>query len=224
MNQMSYFMPHILTLSTSSPFWRGQNTGFKSYRSIIFEDLPRTGIPEQFASAMEYDQYVRTLIKCNSIDEPSKIWWDIRPHSTFPTLEFRICDCTTKLDDAMAIAALIQALVAKLIQLHKSNQTWRKYRRSLIVENKWRACKNGIDGSLIDFGKEKEIPFRTLMEEILELIDDVVDPLGSRKDIEHIRTILDTGTSADRQIACYKKTGSFTAVLDQLCEDTLEGC
>jgi carboxylate-amine ligase len=173
---------------------------------------------------MEYDQYVRTLINCKSIEDPSKIWWDIRPHSTFPTLEFRICDCVTKLDDAMAIAALIQALVAKLIQFRQSNQTWRKYRRSLIVENKWRACKNGIDGSLIDFGKEKEIPLRTLMEEMLILIDDVVDPLGSRQEIEHIRTILDTGTSADRQIACYEKTGSFAAVLDQLCEDTLEGC
>ena len=224
MNQMSYFMPHILTLSTSSPFWRGQNTGFKSFRSIIFEDLPRTGIPEQFSSAMEYDQYVRTLISCKSIEDPSKIWWDIRPHSMFPTLEFRICDCVTKLDDAMAIAALIQALVAKLIQFRQSNQTWRKYRRSLIVENKWRACKNGIDGSLIDFGKEKEIPFRTLMEEMLILIDDVVDPLGSRQEIEHIRTILNNGTSADRQITCYEKTGSFTAVLDQLCEETLEGC
>jgi carboxylate-amine ligase len=224
MNQMSYFMPHILTLSTSSPYWKGQNTGFKSYRSIVFEDLPRTGIPERFGSAAEYDQYVRTLINCNSIEEPSKIWWDIRPHSTFTTLEFRICDCTTKVNEAMAIAALIQALVAKLIQLRQSNQTWRKYRRSLIVENKWRACKNGIDGKLIDFGQEQEISLRALMEEMLKFVDDVVDPLGSRQEIEYIHTILEKGTSADRQIACYEKTQSFKAVIDQLSKETLENC
>ena len=224
MNQMSYFMPHILTLSTSSPYWKGQNTGFKSYRSIVFEDLPRTGIPERFGSAAEYDQYVRTLINCNSIEEPSKIWWDIRPHSTFQTLEFRICDCTTKVNEAMAIAALIQALVAKLIQLRQSNQTWRKYRRSLIVENKWRACKNGINGKLIDFGQEQEISLRALMEEMLEFVDDVVDPLGSRQEIEYIHTILEKGTSADRQIACYEKTQSFKAVIDQLSKETLENC
>ncbi len=224
MNQTSYFMPHILSLSTSSPFWKRQNTGFKSYRSIVFEDLPRTGIPERFGSAAEYDQYVRTLINCNSIEEPSKIWWDIRPHSTFPTLEFRICDCTTKVNEAMAIAALIQALVAKLIQLRQSNQTWRKYRRSLIVENKWRACKNGIDGKLIDFGQEQEISLRALMEEMLEFVDDVVDPLGSRQEIEYIHTILEKGTSADRQIACYEKTQSFKTVIDQLSKETLENC
>ena len=224
MNQMSYFMPHVLSLSTSSPFWKRQNTGFKSYRSIVFEDLPRTGIPERFGSAAEYDQYVRTLINCNSIEEPSKIWWDIRPHSTFPTLEFRICDCTTKVNEAMSIAALIQALVAKLIQLRQSNQTWRKYRRSLIVENKWRACKNGIDGKLIDFGQEQEISLRTLMEEMLEFVDDVVDPLGSLQEIEYIHTILENGTSADRQIACYEKTQSFKAVIDPLSKETLENC
>ena len=224
MNQMSYFMPHILSLSTSSPFWKRQNTGFKSYRSIVFEDLPRTGIPERFGSAAEYDQYVRTLINCNSIEEPSKIWWDIRPHSTFPTLEFRICDCTTKVNEAMSIAALIQALVAKLIQLRQSNQTWRKYRRSLIVENKWRACKNGIDGKLIDFGQEQEISLRALMEEMLKFVDDVVDPLGSRQEIEYIHTILEKGTSADRQIACYEKTQSFKTVIDQLSKETLENC
>ena len=224
MNQMSYFMPHVLTLSTSSPYWKGQNTGFKSYRSIVFEDLPRTGIPERFGSAAEYDQYVRTLVNCNSIEEPSKIWWDIRPHSTFQTLEFRICDCTTKVNEAMAIAVLIQALVAKLIQLRQSNQTWRKYRRSLIVENKWRACKNGINGKLIDFGQEQEISLHALMEEMLEFVDDVVDPLGSRQEIEYIHTILEKGTSADRQIACYEKTQSFKAVIDQLSKETLENC
>ena len=130
MNQMRYFMPHILTLSTSSPFWWGQNTGFKSYRSIVFEDLPRTGTPERFDSSAEYDQYIKTLIKCGCIDEPTKIWWDIRPHPKFPTLEFRICDCTTKVNEVIAIAALIQSIVAKLIKLRQLNQSWRTYRSS----------------------------------------------------------------------------------------------
>ena len=143
MNQMRYFMPHILALSTSSPFWQGNDTGFKSFRSIIFEDLPRTGIPEIFESYQDYKNYTKTLIKCNSISDPTKIWWDIRPHPIYPTLEFRICDCCTRLVDAIAIAALIQALVAKLIVLRKSNQTWRHYRGSLIHENKWRATQKG---------------------------------------------------------------------------------
>jgi len=224
MNQIRYFMPHVLTLSTSSPFWRGQDTGFKSYRNIVFEDLPRTGIPERFNSALEYDQYTNTLIKSGCIDEPTKIWWDIRPHAKFPTLEFRIFDCTTKVDEVIAIAALIQALIAKLIHLRKFNQTWRTYRRSLIEENKWRAIKDGIDGKLIDFGKEEEVPLRSLMEEMIEFIDDVIDPLGSRHEIEYIRTILNEGTSADRQLKCYKETGSFKAVIDQLYRETIEDC
>jgi len=223
MNQMSYFMPHILTLSTSSPFWRGEKTGFKSYRSIVFEDLPRTGIPERFDSALEYDKYVNTLIDCGSIDEPSKIWWDIRPHSKFPTLEFRICDCTTKVDEVIAIAALIQALVAKLIQYRRNNQTWRTYRPSMIAENKWRAMKDGINGSLIDFGKKTEGLVPSLIEEIIDLVDDVLDPLGTREEVEYVRTILKNGASADRQLTCFEKTGSMKSVVDQLGAETLEG-
>ena len=223
MNQMSYFMPHILTLSTSSPFWRGQKTGFKSYRSIVFEDLPRTGIPEKFSSSLEYDDYVNTLISCGSIDEPSKIWWDIRPHPKFPTLEFRICDCTTKVDEVISIAALVQALVAKLIQYRRSNQTWRTYRSSMIAENKWRAMKDGINGSLIDFGKKTEGLVSSLIEEIIDLVDDVLDPLGTREEVENIRTILKNGASADRQLACYEKNGSMESVVDQLGVETLEG-
>ena len=137
MKQMTYFVPHILTLSTSSPFWNGRATGLKSYRSVIFEDLPRTGLPEYFDSAQEYERYAQTLIKTKCIEEPTKIWWDIRPHPKFPTLEFRMCDCTTKIDEVIAIAALIQAIVAKLIKLRKANRTWRIYRRTLIAENKW---------------------------------------------------------------------------------------
>ena len=223
MNQMTYFMPHILSLSTSSPFWLGRNTGLKSYRSVIFDDLPRTGLPEYFDSASEYEEFVQSLIKTNCIDEPTKIWWDIRPHPKFPTLEFRICDCTTKIDEVVAIAALLQAMVAKLIQLRKNNQTWRRYRRALIGENKWRAIKMGIDGKFLDWGKEEEVPLRSLIEELLEILSDVVDELGSGEEIEYIRTILKEGTSADRQLQTYQKTESLEAVVDMLAEETMMG-
>jgi len=224
MNQMRYFMPHILTLSTSSPFWWGQNTGFKSYRSIVFEDLPRTGTPERFDSSAEYDHYIKTLIKCGCIDEPTKIWWDIRPHPKFPTLEFRICDCTTKVNEVIAIAALIQSIVAKLIKLRLSNQSWRTYRSSMIAENKWRAIKDGVKGKLIDFGKQTEVPVSELVKEMIELVDDVLDPLGTRKDVEYIFTLLKEGSSADRQLSCYERTDSLEAVVDQLSEETMMYC
>ncbi len=224
MNQMRYFMPHILTLSTSSPFWRGEDTGFKSYRSIVFEDLPRTGTPEFFDSASAFDRYVDILIKSGCIDEPTKIWWDIRPHSKFPTLEFRICDCTTKVEEVTSIAAVIQALVAKLIQLRRNNLTWRPYRASYIEENKWRAMKDGINGKLIDLGKEMEVPVPKLMEEILDFIDDVVDVLGSREEVEYVRTILKNGTSADRQLKRFKETGKMEDVVDMLIDETMAGC
>jgi len=190
MNQVSYFMPHILALSTSSPFWLGEKTGMMSFRSVVFADLPRTGIPDHFASAGEYDHFVNTLVNTHCIDEPSKIWWDVRPHNRFPTLEFRICDCVTKIDDLISIVALLQAVVAKLIQFRRKNQSWRSYRRALLEENKWRAMKDGLDGDLVDFGKEKEVPIRDLIEEILDIVDDVVDPLGIREEIEHIHTII----------------------------------
>lgn len=224
MNQFAYFMPHILTLSTSSPFWLGRNTGLKSYRSVIFEDLPRTGLPEYFDSSADYERYINILARTGCIDEATKIWWDIRPHPRFPTLEFRMCDCTTKIDEVIAIAALIQAVVAKLIKLRRSNQTWRIYRRGLIEENKWRAIKDGIDGKLIDFGKEEEAPLRFLMEELLEIIDDVVDELGTRQEIDYIRTILREGSSADRQLRKFQETNSLEAVVDMLAEETILGC
>jgi carboxylate-amine ligase len=224
MNQATYFMPHILALSTSSPFWLGRTTGLKSYRSVIFEDLPRTGLPEYFNSSADYERYVNTLVKTRCIDEATKIWWDIRPHPRFPTLEFRICDCITRIDEVIAIAALIQAVVAKLIKLRKNNRTWRIYRRGLIEENKWRAIKDGIEGKLIDFGKEEEIPFRFLIEELLAIVDDVVDELGSRQEIEYIRTIVKDGSSADRQLRKYQETGSLEAVVDMLAEETVMGC
>ncbi len=224
MNQVRYFLPHILCLSTSSPFWLGQNTGLKSYRSVIFEDLPRTGIPEYFDSPDEYDHFIDTLVKTHCIDEPTKIWWDVRPHPNFPTLEFRVCDCVTRLDDVIAIAALLQALVAKLIILRKNNQTWRIYRKALIEENKWRAIKDGLDGKLMDLGKKQEVPTRFLIEEMIEFVDEVVDELGSRQEIEHIHSILKDGTSADRQLRKFQETQSLEAVVDLLAEETIQGC
>ena len=224
MNQMRYFIPHIMALSSSSPFWQGGNTGFKSFRSIIFEDLPRTGVPELFRTYQEYLRYLKTLIESNSIDEPSKIWWDIRPHSNYPTLEFRMCDCCTSLRDAVSIAALIQALVAKVITLRHSNQQWRPYRGSLIHENKWRAAQKGVKSKLIDLGSEKEIRFDDLLSEMLEFVEDVVDDLGTRKYVENIQLISNEGTSADKQIKIYEETKSMKDVVDFLIKETTRFC
>ena len=222
MNQMRYFMPHILALSTSSPMWQGNITGFKSFRSIIFEDLPRTGIPEIFTSNTDYEHYINTLVDCNSIDEPTKIWWDIRPHPLYPTLEFRICDCCTKLDDVLSISALIQALVGKLILLRKTNQTWRHYRGSLINENKWRSTKDGVKANLIDFGSNSERPYRNLMVEMIDFIKETVDIFDTHEYINNILNIIDNGTSADRQIDIYRNAGDYKAVVDHLIVETAE--
>lgn len=233
MNQSRYFVPHILALSTSSPFWHGRNTGLKSYRSVIFETLPRTGIPHSFSSFDEYKHYEETMAKVGSFgkgDPVAKIWWDIRPHPRFDTLEFRISDICTTVDDAVCIAATYQAVVAKLLKLRERNMSWRSYRHMHITENKWRAVRYGIDGELIDFGKQESVPFHFLMEELLELLDDVLDELGSRKEVEHIRHILQHGTSADRQLAVYRKHGgdenreeALKAVVDHLIEETKRG-
>lgn len=224
MRQMTYFAPHISALATSSPFWHGQKTGLKSYRSVVFENLPRTGLPEYFDSWQEYTEYVELLQRTGCIEEPTQIWWDIRPHPKFPTVEFRFCDCTTKVDEVVAIVALVQAIVAKLCQLRQQNQSWRIYRRSLLAENKWRAIKDGLDGKLIDFGKREEVPLRLLISELLEMVDDIVDVLGIRRQIEHVRTILQKGTSADRQLRKYEETGDLKSVVDMLAEETMSGC
>lgn len=224
MNQVRYFLPHLLALSTSSPFWNGRDTGLKSYRSVVFEDLPRTGIPSYFNSHDDYDRYVQTLMKTKCIAEPTKIWWDVRPHPKFPTLEFRVFDCTTRIDDVIAIAALVQALVAKLVQLRKNNITWRLYRRELIAENKWHAVRDGIEGELIDFGKEESIPLRLLMSELIEMVQDVSEQLGTQEELAHIHTILNRGTSAERQLTKYRETGNFSDVVDMLADETLLGC
>lgn len=224
-NQMRYFLPHILALSTSSPFWLGRRTGLKSTRAEIFKKFPRTGIPDVFSSWAEFELFVQTLIKTNCIDNGKKIWWDIRPHAFFNTLEVRICDVPSSVDTTIALAALIQATIAKLWLLHKNNMSFRIYRSSLIEENKWRAARYGIEGKLIDLGKQREVPFRDLLYEYIRFVDDVVDDLESRTAINHLYRILETGTSADRQLRTYEETnGDFTAVVDQLIEETMEGC
>jgi len=220
MNQLCYFLPHILALSTSSPFWHGRDTGLKSYRSVVFESLPRTGIPPLFNSYADYRYYIDTLLATGSIDEPTHIWWDVRPSEKFPTLEIRIPDMCTRMEETLCIAALVQAIIAKLIQLRQVNQSWRLYPKHLLDENKWRAVRYGIQGKLIDFGKAKEVPFPALIEELLAWVDDVVDELGSRTEVEYVHTILSQGTSADRQLAVYRRTGDFRAVVDHVVEET----
>jgi carboxylate-amine ligase len=223
MNQIRYFLPHVLALSTSSPFWHGRDTGLKSYRSVVFESLPRTGIPQQFGAYADYRSYVDTLLATGSIDEPTHIWWDVRPSEKFPTLEVRIPDMCTRMDETLCLAALVQAIVAKLVRLRQANQTWRVYRKNLLDENKWRAVRYGIEGKLIDFGKTKEVRLPALIEELLTWVDDVVDELGSRAEVEYVETILDQGTSADRQLAVYRRTEDLRTVVDLVVEETKEG-
>jgi len=222
MNASRYFLPHVLALSTSSPFWMGHNTGLKSYRSEIFKQFPRTDIPDHFDSYPGFQRYVELLVKTGCINDGKKIWWDCRPHPFFPTLEFRICDIPTRVDDTVAIAALFQAIVAKLTKLIEKNLGFRLYRRMLIQENKWRAVRWGLDGKMIDFGKQKEVPTRDLVRELLDFVDDVLDDLGSRKEVEHIHTILERGTSADEQLRVYSETNDLKVVVDRLMELTME--
>jgi len=220
MNAARYFVPHMLALSSNSPFWLGMDTGLKSYRCKVFDKFPRTNIPDYFPSYGEYQNFVDLLVKTHCIDNAKKIWWDIRPHPNFPTLEFRCCDIPTRLDETISIAALIQATVAKLYKLYEANQGFRLYRRALIMENKWRASRYGLDGKLIDFGRQTEVPVRDLMEEYLAFVDDVVDELGSRQEVNGIRKILETGSGADRQLKVFNETGDLTKVVDYIIEET----
>jgi carboxylate-amine ligase len=223
MNHARYFLPHLLAISTNSPFWLGMETGLKSYRCKVFDKFPRTNIPDFFPSWGEYENYVKLLIKTNSIDNAKKIWWDIRPHPFFPTIEFRVCDIPMRVDETIALAALIQATVVKLYKLYEANQGFRLYRRSLLMENKWRAARYGIDGKLIDFGKQMEVPERELIEEYLSFVDDVLDELGSRQEVEYVREIMKMGTGADRQLQVYRETGDMKAVMDYIIEETEVG-
>jgi glutamate---cysteine ligase / carboxylate-amine ligase len=223
MNSMRYFLPHILALSTNSPFWRGMKTGLKSYRAKVFDKFPRTNIPDTFSSYAEYEGFVNLLIKTNCLDNAKKIWWDIRPHPFFNTIEVRICDLPMRAEETLAISALIQATVAKLYLLHSRNQDFRQYSRALIMENKWRAARYGIDGKLIDFGKESEVPERDLILEYLDFIDEVVDELDSHESIAYIRKILEMGTGADRQLRKFEEANDLKAVVDYMAEETQAG-
>ncbi len=223
MNAARYFLPHILALSTNSPFWLGMETGLHSYRCKVFDKFPRTNIPDLFTSWSEFADFVDLLIRTNCIDNAKKIWWDIRPHPHFPTLEFRICDMPMRLEETIAIAALCQAVIGKLYQLHKQNLTFRHYSRALLMENKWRAARYGLDGKLIDFGKQEEVPTRRLIGEILEFVSDVVDELGSRQEISYIERILEEGTGADRQLKVFHETGDLKRVVDYMITETERG-
>jgi carboxylate-amine ligase len=222
MNEARYFLPHLLALSTSSPFWMGRDTGLKSFRTTVFRRFPRTGIPDHFGSWSDYEEYVNLLVKLRSIDNAKKIWWDLRPHPTFGTLEFRICDVPTAPRASIAIAALAQAIIVKLYRLRERNLGFRRYHRALIEENKWRAARWGIEGKLIDFGKREEVPMRDLALELLAFVDDVVEELGSRREVEYVRRILSEGTSAERQLQVYQATGDLRAVTRALVEETRE--
>ena len=220
MNAARYFLPHILALSTNSPFWLGMNTGFKSYRCKVFDRFPRTNIPDYFPSWGEYESFINLLVRTNCIDNAKKIWWDIRPHAFFQTLEFRICDIPMRLDETIALAALIQATVAKLYKLYSMNQGFRLYRRALIMENKWRASRYGLDGKIIDFGKQVEVPVRDLIYEYLHFIDDVVDELDCREELNYIHRILEMGAGADRQLRVYQQTQDLKSVVDYIIQET----
>lgn len=223
MNHARYFLPHILALSANSPFWLGMDTGLKSYRCKVFDKFPRTNIPDYFPSYGEYENFVKLLIKTGCIDNAKKIWWDIRPHPFFSTLEFRVCDIPMRVDETIALAALMQATLAKLYKLHAANQGFRLYRRALVMENKWRAARYGINGKMIDWGKQKEVPIRDLILEYLDFVDDVVDELDSREEINYIRTILETGNGADRQLKVFQETGDLKKVVDYIIEETEVG-
>ncbi|HRH50961.1 MAG TPA: carboxylate-amine ligase [Panacibacter sp.] len=220
-NSARYFLPHVYALSTNSPFWVGRKTGYKSYRTKVFDKFPRTGIPDYFESIEAYESYVNLLIKTNCIDNAKKIWWDLRVHPFFNTVEFRICDIPMTVMETITIAALFQAICAKLYKLRSQNMNFMMYQRALLNENKWRASRYGIDGTLIDFGKESEVNTRVLIYELLEFVDDVVDQLGSRHILNNVHKMLENGTGADRQLAVYEKNESLIDVVDYIHDQFL---
>jgi glutamate---cysteine ligase / carboxylate-amine ligase len=223
MNQARYFLPHIYALSANSPFWVGQDTGLKGYRLKVFERFPRTGIPDAFESLSEYEDYCKLLVKTGCVDNAKKIWWDIRLHPFFDTLEVRVCDAQTRVEDTLAIAGLIQAVIAKLFKLLWRNTTFRIYRRRLLDENRWRAARYGIDGKLIDFGREAEVEERSLLNELLEFVASEADELGTHREMAHIERIMREGTGADRQLAVFERTHDMKAVVDHIVAETYEG-
>jgi glutamate---cysteine ligase / carboxylate-amine ligase len=224
MNGVRVFLPHLLALSVNSPFWCGRRTGVKSVRSTIFKRFPRTQIPDFHRSWDDYQKFVELLVRTNCIDDARKIWWDVRPHAYFKTLEFRICDIPSRMEETIAIAAVVQALVARLHRLFESNLGVRHYQRAVIAENKFRALKRGLDGHMIDFGLQKEAPTRQLVQEMLDFVEPVVDRLGTRSEIDFVRTWAASGeTGADRQIAVFEGSRDLRAVVDFLVDETRRG-
>ena len=223
MNSMRYFLPHILALSTNSPFWQGMDTGYKSYRAKVFEHFPRTNLPDAFASYSEFERYVDLLVKTGCIDNAKKIWWDIRPHPFFNTIEVRICDLPMRAEESIAIAALIQATAATLWRLHSLNVDYRQYSRALLMENKFRAVRYGLDGKLIDFGKEEEVPLRDLIGEYLSFVGDEMRVLNSERELGYVQEMLKQGSGADRQLRVYRETGDLKAVVDYMAAETRAG-
>ena len=222
-NSARYFLPHVYALSTNSPFWEGRLTGYKSFRTKVFDKFPRTGIPDFFESIESYDNYIKLLVKTNCIDNAKKIWWDLRVHPFFNTVEFRICDVPLTVQETITIAALFQGICAKLYKLRTENLNFIMYPRMLINENKWRAGRYGIEGSMIDFGKETEVNTRVLIYELLDFIDDVAGPLGIRNAISNVHKMLEEGTGADRQLKVYEQTQSLPTVVDYIHSQFLAG-
>lgn len=222
-NSARYFLPHIYALSTNSPFWEGRVTGYKSFRTKVFDKFPRTGIPDYFESIEAYDNYIKLLVKTNCIDNAKKIWWDLRVHPFFNTVEFRICDVPMTVQETITIAALFQGICAKLYKLRLQNLNFIMYPRILINENKWRAGRYGIDGSMIDFGKETEVNTRVLIYELLDFIDDVTGPLGIKNAISHVHKMMEEGTGADRQLKVYEHTNNLVDVVDYIHSQFLSG-
>jgi carboxylate-amine ligase len=226
MSQVAYFLPHLLALSTSSPFWQGQQTGLMSYRMAVFDELPRTGLPEQFDSWGEYQRHISVMIAAGLIDDASKIWWDVRPSAKFPTLEMRIADMCSRRDDAVCIAAIYLCVLRMLYRLRRDNQRWRRYANMLVNENRWRAQRYGLNDTLVDFGKGALVPYADLLEEILALIAEDAEHLGCTAEVQHARRIVAEGTSAHRQIAAYaasRAAGANENEALQAVVDTLVG-
>lgn len=222
-NQIRYFLPHLLALTTSSPCWLGRKSGLMSTRSQIFKRFPRTGIPDEFESPQHFDQFVQLLIKTGCIDNGKKIWWDVRPHHQYDTVEVRICDMPTRLEHTIAIVALIQALMAQLYLMYRRNTEWRRYPRSLLEENKWRAVRFGTDAKLIDFGRKEERPFSELIVELVDFVSEAADVLGTTDEVRKVIGIQREGTSAHRQLEVFDKTKDPRAVVDWLIDETLKG-
>jgi glutamate---cysteine ligase / carboxylate-amine ligase len=225
MNQVRAWLPHLLALSSNSPFWQGRQTGIKSYRAVVWKRFPRSGMPDVFDSRHHFDRYVQDLVEMEAIDNGKKIWWDIRPHAFFDTLEFRICDMPSTLEDTLGIVALCQALIAKLAYLNERDKSVPTLRRDYIEENKWRAMRYGLDAQVLDFASMRRLSMRDSLRETLDFVDDMVDDLGSRREINYLRALLDDprGTGADRQIALYQESSDLQKVNKFLIERTMEG-